>query len=254
MERDPYIVFTYHRLFESVQSWIPLPKGIAFPSWTTLCLIAPSGFPDQPLKVFSALLPAPREEGEVKLLDSIRLWNNKPPAFAVLRIAKMRFRELSHWSPLTFQHFASQDWNTDLVFWVSVTAPREQNSSFGRDVFSTCLLLRAKCCKQPRLAGMHSTWGCLQDTLTWPKALARSVTSCVYTWDPCMVFLCSFAQMLAQKLLSSMLLKNQGQSLQMALLTLWSAGSHSLGIIFTCLPVGCCWIQMFSNPANSSAH
>lgn len=67
------------------------PEGIAFTSWTKLCLIAPSGFPDQPLKVFSALLPAQGEEGEVKLLDSFRLWNNKPPAFAVVRIAEMQF-------------------------------------------------------------------------------------------------------------------------------------------------------------------
>ena len=84
-------IYKIRGLLNQYKAGYVLPEGIAFPSWTKLCVIAPSGFPDQPLKVFSALLPGQREEGEVKLLDSFRLWNNKPPAFAVVRIAEMRF-------------------------------------------------------------------------------------------------------------------------------------------------------------------
>lgn len=92
VERDPYInIYKIRGFLNQCKAGFNSPRGIAFPSGTMLCLIAPSGFLDQPLKVFSALLPAQGEEVEVKLLDGVRLWNNKPPAFAVVRRAEMRF-------------------------------------------------------------------------------------------------------------------------------------------------------------------
>lgn len=114
MERVPYIsIYRIRGLLTQRRAGYILPKGIAFPSRTKFCLTAPSGFADQPLKVFSALLPAQREEAEVKVRDSFRLWNNTPPVFAVVRIAEMRFE-----SSITaghFEHFASQGRNMDFV-------------------------------------------------------------------------------------------------------------------------------------------